>query len=89
MCPDFSKNHIQRVLTAARLYKSPKTNKHILELLYPSLSQRSSRPFELDFIKEKEIMFFPQLYSSPLCRDLNLRLLRRDLFSCLFVSLEL
>jgi hypothetical protein len=34
-------------------------------------------------------MFFPQLYNGPPCEDLNLRLLRRDLFSCIFVSLEL
>ena len=89
MCPNFSKDHIQRVLTAARSYQSPKTNEHILELLHPSLGRRSGRPFELDFIKEKEIMFLPQLYSGPPCGDLNLRLLRRDLFSCIFVSLEL
>ena len=87
-CPTFSSDHVQRVLTAVRSYKSPKTREPILELPYLSLDRRSGRPFERDFIKEKEIMFLPQLYSGPPCEDVNLRLLRRDLFSCIFISLE-
>jgi hypothetical protein len=89
MCHDFSSDHVQRVLTAVRSDESPTTREPILELPHLSLDRRSGRPFERDFIKEKEIMFLPQLYSSPPCEDSNLRLLRRDLFSCIFVSLEL
>jgi hypothetical protein len=89
MCPTFSNDHVQRVLTAVRSYESPKTHESILELPHLSLDRRSGRPFERDFIKEKEIMFLPQLYSGAPCEDVNLRLLRHDLFSRIFVSLEL
>jgi hypothetical protein len=88
MCPTFSSDYIQRILTAVRSYESPHTREPILELPHLSLNRRSGRPFERDFIREKEIMFLPQLYSGPPCEDLNLRLLRRDLFSCIFISLE-
>jgi hypothetical protein len=89
MCPNFSSDHIQRVLAAVRSDKSPKTHEPTPELRRLSVDRRSGRPFERDFTREKEMMFLPQLYSGPPCEELNLRLLRRDLFSCIFVSLEL
>ncbi|KZM19287.1 hypothetical protein ST47_g9567 [Ascochyta rabiei] len=69
--------------------ESLETREPILQLPHLSLDRRSGRPFERDFTEEKKIMFFSQLYSGPPCKDLNLRLLRRDLFSCIFVSIEL
>jgi hypothetical protein len=89
MCSNFSSDHVQRVLTAVRSDGSTKTCEAVLVLPHLSIDRRSGRPFERDFTNEKEIMFLPQLYSGPPCEDLNLKLLRRDLFSCIFVSLEL
>ncbi|KAG9382793.1 repeatdomain containing protein [Pyrenophora tritici-repentis] len=89
MCSNFSSDHVQRVLTAVRSDESAKTCEPVLKLPHLSVDRRSGRPFEHDLTKEKEIMFFPQLYSGPPCEDTNLRLLRRDLFSCIFISLEL
>jgi hypothetical protein len=88
MCPEFSNDHVQKVLTAVRSDKSLKTSEHILGLPHLTLDRRSGRPFERDFTEEKKFMFFPQLYSGLPCDESNLRLLRRDLFSCIFVSLE-
>jgi hypothetical protein len=89
MCPNFSSDHVQRVLAAVGSDKSPKTHKPTQELQHLSVDRRSGRPFERDFTREKEMMFLPQLYSGQPCEDLNLRLLRHNLFMCIFVSLEL
>jgi hypothetical protein len=89
MCHNFSSDHVQRVLTAARSDESPPTREPVLVLPHLKLDRRSGRPFELDFIKEKEIMFLSYLYSGSPCEEANLRLLRRDLFSRIFISLEL
>ena len=89
MCSNFSRDHVQRVVTAIRSDESAETCEAVLVLPHLSVDRRSGRPFERDFTKEKEIMFLPQLYSGAPCEDTNLRLLRRDLFSCIFVSLEL
>ncbi|KAF2850624.1 hypothetical protein T440DRAFT_529962 [Plenodomus tracheiphilus IPT5] len=89
MCSDFSSAHIQRVLTVVRSDESLRAGELIPQLPHLSLDRRSGRPFERDFTQEKKIMFFSQLYSGLPCNDLNLRLLRHDLFSCIFVSIEL
>jgi hypothetical protein len=89
MCSNFSEDHVQRVITAVRLDESFDIPKSTLGRTYLSLDRRSSRPFKRDFAKEKHIMFFPQLYSGLPCENANLRLVRRDLFSCMFVSLDL
>jgi hypothetical protein len=89
MCPDFSSDHVQTVLTAVRSDLSLNTHESILQLPHLSLDRRSGRPFERNFTQEKNIMFFSQLYSGPPCEDSSLRLSRRDLFSCIFVSIEL
>jgi hypothetical protein len=89
MCSNFSSDYVQRVLTAVRSDESTKTCEAVLVLPHLSVDRRSGCSFERDFTNKKEIMFLLQLYSGPPCEDLNLKLLRRDLFSCIFVSLEL
>lgn len=89
MCSNFSDDHIQRVVTAVELeesYDIPESTRGSTRL---NLDRRNGRPFEHDFAEEKQIMFFPQLYSGPPCENADLRLMRRDLFSCMFISISL
>ncbi|RYN43142.1 hypothetical protein AA0112_g626 [Alternaria arborescens] len=89
MCSNFSDDHIQRVVTAVESeesYDIPESTRGSTRL---NLDRRNGRPFEHDFAEEKRIMFFPQLYSGPPCENADLRLMRRDLFSCMFISMSL
>jgi hypothetical protein len=88
MCSDFSDDHVQRVITAVGPDESFDIPESTLGRTHLSLDRRIGRPFERDFAEEKHIMFFPQLYGGPPGENANLRLVRRDLFSCMFVSLD-
>jgi hypothetical protein len=63
MCPNFSSDHVQRVLAAVRSDKRPKTHEPTLELRHLSVDRRSGRPFERDFTKEKERDYCVAIFS--------------------------
>lgn len=88
MHSQFSSEQISRVVTAVQSDESHGTSESALRLAHLSPDRRSGRPFERDFLKEKRIMFLPQLCSGAQFENSDLRLVRRDLFSCLFIKLD-
>ena len=50
--------------------------------------RRIGRPYELDLAKDKKTLFFTYLYDDQIPKTMNLNLVRRDLFHCIFGHLE-
>lgn len=53
-----------------------------------TVERRCGRPYELDLARDKKGLFFRQLYIEPKLSNINLNLVRRDLFICIFSPLS-
>jgi hypothetical protein len=89
-CAQFSKQHIQDVIRSTQAaHRAEFSGVEVLDTDYLPPERRSGRPFETDFIKEKQVLFIPRFYETQISREVTLTFARRELFSCLFNRCQL
>jgi hypothetical protein len=80
----FSKAQIDNVKRSIKPVHSDEPSSTVLDSEYLPLDRRSGRPFEVDFVMEKQVLFIPNLCNVQVTGDVTLTFVRRELFSCLF-----
>jgi hypothetical protein len=89
-CSQFSKQHIEHVVRSSQAAHSDENDgSAILDSEYLPPERRIGRPYAIDFIKEKKILFIAHLFDTQLSRGVTLTFVRRELFSCLFGHYQL
>lgn len=85
----FSTGSIEKVIAASRLEALLDEEELEPDHNFVTVERRTGRPYELDLAKDKRYLFLARLYVNSTPENINLSLVRRDLFSCMFGYIHL
>lgn len=81
---EFTQDQIQSVKRSIQIQAVDEPDVTVQDNDFLPPNRRGSRPFEVDYIREKQILFLYKLYKTPIYTEATLSFARRDLFACLF-----
>ncbi|KAF1363093.1 hypothetical protein EJ07DRAFT_104137 [Lizonia empirigonia] len=85
---NFNAALIEKTVGISRSYTSIDDEDPKPDYSFITVERRCGRPYELDLARDKKGLFFRQLYIEPRSSNINLNLIRRDLFTCIFGPLS-